>query len=134
MQQLKERRIINTPTDIPHVRSNCGTVLNSLFEVSDSVQYLKTSFNNFDADLTPKEQGGQNLRVSVEYVLNQRGKPLMPCSPREARILLKKGNAYVIKRTPFTIQLKKQTGESDLQLTESFKTLLWERKSDSSST
>jgi len=70
MQQLKERRIINTPTDIPHVRSNCGTVLNSLFEVSDSVQYLKTSFNNSDADLTPKEQGEQNLRVSVVYVLN----------------------------------------------------------------
>lgn len=39
------------------------------------------------------------------YVLNKHGKPLMPCKPRKARILLKQGKAKVIKRTPFTIQL-----------------------------
>ena len=41
----------------------------------------------------------------VVYVINKYGKPLMPCSPRKARILLKLGKAKVIKRTPFTIKL-----------------------------
>ena len=41
----------------------------------------------------------------VVYVINKHGKPLMPCSPRKARILLKLGKAKVIKRTPFTIKL-----------------------------
>jgi len=41
----------------------------------------------------------------VVYVINKHGKPLMPCSPRKARILLKLGKAKVIRRTPFTIKL-----------------------------
>ena len=39
------------------------------------------------------------------YVLNKNGKPLMPCKPRKARLLLKNGKAKVVNRTPFTIQL-----------------------------
>ena len=39
------------------------------------------------------------------YVLNKENKPLMPCSSRKARILLKQHKANVIKRTPFTIKL-----------------------------
>ena len=38
------------------------------------------------------------------YVLNHKGKPLMPCSPRKARLLLKQGKVKVTKRIPFTIQ------------------------------
>lgn len=41
----------------------------------------------------------------VVYVLNKHGNPLMPCSPRKARLLLKEAKAKVVKRTPFTIQL-----------------------------
>lgn len=40
------------------------------------------------------------------YVINQYGKPLMPCSARKARVLLKEGKAIVIRREPFTIRLK----------------------------
>ncbi len=40
------------------------------------------------------------------YVINKHGKPLMPCKPRKARVLLQTGKATVVKRTPFTIQLK----------------------------
>ena len=40
------------------------------------------------------------------YVLNKNGEPLMPCSPRKARILLKEGMAFIKKKEPFTIQLK----------------------------
>lgn len=39
------------------------------------------------------------------YLLNKHGKPLMPCSCRKARLLLKEKKANVVKRTPFTIQL-----------------------------
>lgn len=30
------------------------------------------------------------------YVINQHGKPLMPCSPRKARLLLKEQKAKVV--------------------------------------
>jgi hypothetical protein len=61
-----------------------------------------------------QHKGGQGLRVSDKaYVLNQRGKPIMPCSSRKARLLLKKGEAKVVKTNPFfVIQLTKATGES----------------------
>jgi hypothetical protein len=49
------------------------------------------------------------LRV---YVLNQRKEPLMPTTPRKARLLLKEGKAKVVKREPFIIQLLYATGEA----------------------
>ena len=39
------------------------------------------------------------------YMLNRHGQPLMPCQPRKARLLLKKGKAKVVKVVPFTLQL-----------------------------
>ena len=36
------------------------------------------------------------------YVRNMDGKPLMPCSPAIARLLLKQGKVKVKRRTPFT--------------------------------
>jgi hypothetical protein len=39
------------------------------------------------------------------FVVNQHGKPLMPCCARKARLLLKQKQARVVRRTPFTIQL-----------------------------
>jgi len=39
------------------------------------------------------------------YVLNKKGKPLMPCSPRKARLLLKNREAKVVSKIPFTIRL-----------------------------
>ena len=39
------------------------------------------------------------------YILNNYGKPLMPCSASKARKLLKENKAKVIKIEPFTIQL-----------------------------
>ncbi|MBA3534704.1 MAG: HNH endonuclease [Ardenticatenales bacterium] len=38
-------------------------------------------------------------------VVNQHGRPLMPTTPRKARLLLKAGKARIVSRTPFTIQL-----------------------------
>jgi len=45
------------------------------------------------------------------YVLNREGKPLMPCKPAIARLLLKAGKAKCIRRTPFTIKLLIDTTE-----------------------
>ncbi len=39
------------------------------------------------------------------YVLNKHGRPLMPTTPRKARLLLKRGKARIVGRDPFTIQL-----------------------------
>ena len=39
------------------------------------------------------------------FILNKHGKPLMPCKPRKARLLLKSNKAKIIKQYPFTIQL-----------------------------
>ncbi len=38
------------------------------------------------------------------FVLNQHGRPLMPCSPRKAKVLLRRNKVKVIRRTPFTIR------------------------------
>ena len=46
------------------------------------------------------------------YVLNMREQPLMPTTPRKARMLLKEGKANVINRCPFIIQLHYATGET----------------------
>ena len=111
MQQLSQRRPTDTPRNIPHVPGNCGASLNSP-EGRDGVACLKTCDNNSDAVLTVTGQTGWNLRVSAVYVLNLRGKPLMPCSPGKARILLKTGGATVHKRTPFIIRLNHASGEA----------------------
>jgi len=50
------------------------------------------------------------------FVLDKRGKPLMPCSEKRARVLLERGRARVHRIAPFTIRLVDRTVEgSDLQ-------------------
>ncbi len=39
------------------------------------------------------------------YVLSKNGAPLMPCSPRKARLLLAGNKAKVVRKTPFIIKL-----------------------------
>ncbi|WP_208345498.1 RRXRR domain-containing protein, partial [Aetokthonos hydrillicola] len=38
-------------------------------------------------------------------VINKHGQPLMPTTPRKARIFLQSGKAKIVGRDPFTIQL-----------------------------
>ncbi|MFF6982157.1 RNA-guided endonuclease IscB [Streptomyces sp. NPDC008343] len=40
------------------------------------------------------------------FVLDRKGRPLMPCHPARARELLQKGRAAVARHTPFTIRVK----------------------------
>ncbi|MFW9914394.1 MAG: RNA-guided endonuclease IscB [Candidatus Thorarchaeota archaeon] len=46
------------------------------------------------------------------YVVNMRGHPLMPTTPRKARKLVKANKATVLRRLPFAIQLHYATGEA----------------------
>jgi hypothetical protein len=39
------------------------------------------------------------------FILNKNGKPLMPCSFKKSKQLVREGKALVIKRSPFTIQM-----------------------------
>lgn len=75
---------------------------------------VKTSFNIGEGLQLAERPRRRNLRV---FVLNQRGKPLMPCSPGKARVMLKEGKAKVVKRTPFTVQLTIATGETKQPVT-----------------
>lgn len=43
------------------------------------------------------------------FVLDQKHQPLMPCTQKRARLLLKKGRAVVHRMMPFTIRLKDRT-------------------------
>ena len=90
MQKLLERNTY-TPTNTSLVCCNCDSELNK--EEILSVQSLKTSNNNPEENQSESNRK-QNMSVSV-YVLNQRGEPLMPCSPRKAKVLLKQGKAKV---------------------------------------
>ena len=51
------------------------------------------------------------------FVKNMRGEPLMPCTQRKARLLLKAGKARICKYHPFTIQLDYATGETKQECT-----------------
>jgi len=107
MQKLSEE-LKNTPKDTSQVLCSVNHQLNK--EETLSVDSIVLSDNNPDGN-QPESNRKQNTSVSV-YVLNQRVEPLMPCSPRKAKVLLKQRKAKVVKRSPFTIQLTIATGET----------------------
>ena len=39
------------------------------------------------------------------FVINKHGQPLMPTTPRKARLLLRDGQAKIARHDPFTLQL-----------------------------
>lgn len=49
------------------------------------------------------------------YVLSKEGRPLMPCRPVIARLILKQEKARVTRRTPFTIKLNYELAEEYIQ-------------------
>lgn len=84
-------------------------------------EYINMSESERIEYVKPKEETQIQKDIPVKiikpgqvcvHVLNMRGKPLMPTSPRKARLLLKNKKAKVVRRNPFTIQLKYPTGEN----------------------
>ncbi len=106
MKKLSKRNTY-TPTNASQVGCNCDRILNR--EDTLSVSGLKTLDNR--SEVNQSEHKKQDLRVPV-YVLNMRGQPLMPTKAAKAKHLLKMGKAKIVKRIPFTIQLKYATGET----------------------
>jgi hypothetical protein len=100
----------NVPLNTPLVQGSTSTQLNK--EETLSVESKVLANNNPEVD-PPLRRKGPKVRV---YVLSKEGIPLMPCSAAKARKLLKWRNypdglnlrprAKVIKRMPFTIQLR----------------------------
>lgn len=50
------------------------------------------------------------------FVKNQRNEPLMPCSNKKARQLLKEKKAEIVLYNPFTIRLLYATGETNQEV------------------
>lgn len=54
-------------------------------------------------------KGKEEKKMSV-FVLDKKKAPLMPCTEKRARLLLKRGRAVVVRVYPFTIRLKDRVG------------------------
>jgi len=114
MQQLQSK-LKNAPRNASLVPCSVNSSLNK--DQSLSVENKVLNCNNHEGNL-PQRKEGKNLRVSfMVYVLNLRGEPLMPCSPQKAKKLIKENLACVVRRSPFTIQLKYATGENKQEVT-----------------
>ena len=117
MQKLRKKRITGTPRSIPQAPGSVVRSLNSP-ERKGQCDGLSNLSQPLDAALTGLRGGSRAELESIRrknfpiYVLNRRGRPLMPTTPRTARKLLATGGAYVVKRTPFVIQLTRSTGEA----------------------
>ena len=124
MQKLKERYTY-TPKNITHVRSNCDHVLN-IPEGRESVHGSKTSFNNPDASLTPREQG---IRSHIKNTAPR----LIKGFQRYDNVLWKNVECFIFgRRKTGYFDIRKLNGDKihssakvgDLRLLESFGTLL----------
>jgi N6-L-threonylcarbamoyladenine synthase len=110
MQQLSKRNTY-TPPDTSHVGSNCDHILN--IPVDRESEYDLKTFDNTSEVNHSQHRGNRNPRVfDIVYVLNMKGKPLMPTTQQKANKLLKKGEVKVVRRFPFTLQMKRATGEN----------------------
>lgn len=107
MQKLSVK-LKNTPTDTPLVRCSVSSGVNKVKRPRCQDKVLTD--NNLEVDLA-LITARQNLRVSVT-VLSMRGNPLMPCSFRRAKKLVREGKAKLVGSHPFRIQLLSSTGET----------------------
>lgn len=115
MQTLGERQNQHT-LECSSSSKLCGLMVKVSCEVGTSAVGRKNVSQLSDEALTAR-RAGQDLRVPVVYVINMWGIPIMPTTPRKARVLLKVGKAEVIRRTPFTIRLNYPTGGNKQPIT-----------------
>ncbi len=108
-------KLKNVPTDASLVLSSTKAGLNRVERLGDQSKVLADNLG----EENPPPVTGERLNsqeVSV-YVVSMRGDPLMPTTPRKARLLLKEKKAKVMIRSPFTIQLNYSTEETTQPIT-----------------
>jgi len=108
-------KLKNAPRDTSLVSSSVNDGLNKDQSLSDHHRVLADNLGEENRLSVKRERHFSRLDVKV-FVFNMRGNPLMPTTPRKARILLKNGKAKVIKRIPFIIQLNYPTAEFKQQI------------------
>jgi len=91
----------NAPADTSQVRCSASTSLNSP-ECRDSVTSKVLVCNNLKVNQA--QQTGRRLTPFV-FVLNNNGKPLIPCSFAKSKRIVKQGLAKLVNLNPFTIRL-----------------------------
>lgn len=106
MQKLLVK-LKNTPMDASQVHSSVNLSLNRDQSLSEMDKVLA----NNNLDVNQRQHAAEQKLSATVYVISVDGKPLMPTTPRKARILLKSGKAKVVKRAPFTIKLNYKTTE-----------------------
>ncbi len=110
MESKLSAKLKNVPTDTSLVCSSTNDGLNREETLSD--HHIVLADNLGEENLHPVKRERHLSRLDVKiFVLNMRGQPLMPTTPRKARVLLKEKNAKVIRRTLFIIQLNYPTAE-----------------------
>jgi len=115
MKQKLSVKLKNTPRDTSLVSCSGSSVLNK--EATLSVQDIVLA-DNISEENHSQHRGSSDLRVqSIVYVLNMRGKPLMPTTQQKVNKLLRRKKAKVITTKPFTIQLNYPTGENKQPIT-----------------
>src|SRR5205807_7066279 len=84
-----------------------GCRLNRFTRVSASACNVKPLSNSVEATITRETGGSQRSKpLRNVFVVDTNKKPLNTVHPGEARLLLNKGKAAVLKRYPFMIILK----------------------------
>jgi N6-L-threonylcarbamoyladenine synthase len=103
--QKFELKLKNVPKDASQVLCSTNNQLNK--EEILSADSIVLDSNN--SDVNQSQHTERSLKSKV-YVISKQGKPLMPCSYAKSKRMVKKGAAKVIRRSPFTIQLKFDCG------------------------
>jgi len=84
-----------------------GEQLNRITRVSASAVHVKPLSNIVEATITRETGGSQrSKKLRNVFVVDANKQPLNTIHPGEARLLLTRGKAAVLKRYPFTIILK----------------------------
>jgi len=99
--QTLQRELKNVPMDTSLVCSSTSRALNREETLSAHGKVLIC--NNPEVNLQVADP--ERKVIKTVFVRSINNEPLMPCTPTKARRMLKKGEAYVVKRIPFTIKL-----------------------------
>jgi 5-methylcytosine-specific restriction endonuclease McrA len=106
--QPLQLKLKNVPMDTSLVCSSTSSPLNNL--ETDSEKSIVLDCNN--PEVSQQSDRTERKAIKSVFVVSKSDKPLMPCKPRKARHMLKKGEAHVINLNPFTIKLNFNCKES----------------------